>query len=96
MRGGYLLYGRNDAMAWIGAMDREFSRVNPTENRHDKVIADLYKEGVPWYNLGGCEGLTGVSSFKKKIGAVPIPYHVLYWRSRPLSGLARFMKLLRG
>jgi len=69
-------------MAWIGAMDRDHAPLNGNANRHHAVVHDLVALGVTTYNLGAAPGLPSVAAFKHRLGAQPVRYHRLVWRSR--------------
>lgn len=80
--GGFLVRGGTEALAWIGAMDRECAALNGNANRHHAVIRDLIALGATSYNLGAAPGLPLVAAFKRKLGAEPRRYHTVVWRNR--------------
>ncbi len=80
--GGLLVRGGTEALAWIGAMDRECAALNGNANRHRAVIRDLIALGATSYNLGASPGLPLVAAFKRKLGAEPRRYHTVVWRNR--------------
>ncbi|MCC6198195.1 MAG: GNAT family N-acetyltransferase [Burkholderiales bacterium] len=79
--GGLLLRGGSEALAWIGAMDRSQGAVYGNENRHTSVLRDLVASGARRYNLGAAPALPEVAAFKRKLGAQPVPYHIVRWQS---------------
>jgi hypothetical protein len=75
--GGFLLHGKAEALAWIGAMDRRFGALHANVNRHVAVARDLVDAGVTAYNLGAAPGLPEVAEFKRRLGATAQPYATL-------------------
>lgn len=85
--GGFLVRGGTDALAWIGAMDRDCATLHGNANRHHAVIRDQIALGATSYNLGAAPGLPHVADFKRKLGAQPRRYHTVVWRNRFWSSI---------
>ena len=75
--GGFLVRGGLDALAWIGAMDRNYASLNANVNRHLTVARDLVELGADSYNLGAAPGLPDIAEFKRKLGAEPRLYSTI-------------------
>lgn len=89
--GGLQLRGKQDALAWIGWLDREHAQLHANVHRHAQAIQDLCASGFTSYNLGAAPGLPSVAQFKRKLGAKPIDYEVLRWTNRPLARLRKWV-----
>lgn len=90
--GGILLAGRKQALAWIGALDRDYAHLAANENRHAQVIRELSAEGFDTYNLGAAPGLPDVARFKQKLGAAPRRYCILDWHNPLISRARRILR----
>ncbi|MGH7682976.1 MAG: GNAT family N-acetyltransferase, partial [Vulcanimicrobiaceae bacterium] len=79
--GGVMMYGSTEAFFWSAAMRGEYSSLRPSNLLNVEMIRASAERGMHWYNLGANEGLVGVDRFKESLGAEPIDYVTLTWRS---------------
>lgn len=79
--GGVLFYGSEEAFFWSAALRADFADLRPSNLLNVEMIKAAAERGMKWYNLGASEGLEGVARFKASLGAQPVNYSSMSWRS---------------
>lgn len=79
--GGVMLYGSTEAFFWSAAMRAEYSSLRPSNLLNVEMLKASVERGMQWYNLGASDGLAGVERFKESLGAAPLDYVTMTWRS---------------
>ena len=79
--GGVMFYGSTEAFFWSAAMRGEYSSLRPSNLLNVEMVKAAVERGMQWYNLGASDGLAGVERFKESLGAEPLDYVTMTWRS---------------
>jgi hypothetical protein len=78
--GGVLLFDRQAAHYFMGAVDRSAVAVSPHDALYRYALEEAERRGLEWIHLGGINpGNEGLARFKRAWGAVPAPLSWLRW-----------------
>jgi lipid II:glycine glycyltransferase (peptidoglycan interpeptide bridge formation enzyme) len=84
-------YWNRHAVAWHGAGLSGYFSYRPNNLLYNHAIMHAAENGYRWFDCNPSSDLSGVSTFKKLIGAQPLQSRVLVRRSQ----LFRILDLLR-
>lgn len=64
-----ILYGKHEAQYFIGAANREHSKLNAPRTLMASILEDACERQIGYFNFGGSAGQAGVEQFKGLFGA---------------------------